>query len=72
MKVEVVNLDEIYSYDNQRGCLSTDRVLKTCYRCDKYKDCESKVTSREYDVLIEELELRTGMVDILRERIKNL
>ena len=41
------------SKNNSRFCLSAKRALKRCHACSYYPECESKISNKAYDGLIE-------------------
>ena len=53
MRTATVKLSEL-SKHNPRGCISPHRYLNNCVDCDYFERCNSKITSKEQDELIDE------------------
>jgi predicted RecB family nuclease len=48
----ITTLSEI-AKGNSRFCLSAKRGLKRCHACSYYPECESRISNKAYDGLIE-------------------
>lgn len=74
MKTKVINKEELLR-GNKRLCLSTNQVFGTCFRCNGYPKCESKVDSdltRQYEKLAKKRKEIYKELDKISEEINNL